>query len=160
MAAGYYQAIKPRDPSEYVNGTLEYPESASFAGKRGTPVVLDANGRVDEAGTTPTSIFGISVTQGHNTGAGVDKCLVYPMRQGVQWQITLLEALAQNMMGQSDGLCGILIDATTGYWYASTANGGAQFQIIDYLQGPAGFVIGDTLATVYGTFLTTKFQVL
>lgn len=156
MAAGTYQPWMPHDWSTFTNGTVETPEAASLTIKRGTPVVIDTNGRIDAAGTSPTSIIGVSAEDGHNGTAGQYLMRWWPIRPNQIWRMTLLEALAQTTIGDTDA--GVLIDATSGYWYASTSDGGAQVRIIDYLQGPAGFVIGDTKATVFVIIKSTKFQ--
>lgn len=157
---GAYQAILPRDQRDYDGGILSYPEAASQTFKRGTPVILDSAGRIAAAGTDPALIFGFSVEEGHNGTAGQYDALVTPLRASSQWQITLLETLAQNLIGLAAGDCGLVKDATTGFWYASTANAGAQFRLVDYLKGPAGFAIGDAKVTGYFIPHTTKIQVI
>lgn len=157
MAAGAYIAIEPRDPRTFTSGLIPYPEAASLTIKKGTPVVIDTNGRIDAASATFTSIYGISAEDGHNGTAGQYEILVWPIHEGTQWKVALLEALTQTTIG--DTLVGFVKDATTGLWYASTADGGAQGLVVDYVRGPAGMNIGDTKAPVYVIFKTTKFQV-
>lgn len=160
MAVGAYQAWLPRDPKIFVSGLVEYPEAASQTYARGTPVVLDSNGRIAAAGASPSSIFGVAGESGQNGTAGQFNTRVWPLRANDIWQLTLNEALAQNLIGQAGGDLGVVKDATSGFWYGSTGDGGAQCRIVDYLQGPAGFNIGDTKATVFVMFHTTKLQVL
>lgn len=158
MAVGAYGPILPRDPHTFTGGLLEYPEAASQTFTRGTPVIIDANGRVAAAGAAPALIFGIACDPGQNGTAGQYNTRVWPLRASEQWQISLLEALAQTQIGLVDA--GVVKDATTGYWYASTADAGAQARIVDYLKAPAGLNIGDTKATIYVVFHTTKIQVI
>ena len=157
MAAGAYGPILPRDPRIFSAGTISIPEAASLTIKRGTPVVYDSAGRADAAATSFTSVFGISAEDGHNGTAGQYELLVWPIKQGEKWQVSLLEALAQTTLGDTN--VGFVKDSTTGYWYASTADAGAQARVVDYIKGPAGLAIGDTKAQVEIVFHTTILQV-
>ncbi len=157
MAAGAYFAWLPRDPDTFLKGMISYPEAASLTIKRGTPVVIDTNGRVDTAATTFTSVFGVAAEDGHNGTAGQYEILVWPIKQGQQWRVPLLTALAQTNIADEE--VGFVKDATTLFWYASTTDTGAQGRIVDYVRGPAGMVIGDTKAPIYVVFHTTKLQV-
>lgn len=160
MAVGAYFAWLPHDQIIYNSGCESIPEAASLTIKRGTPVIKDANGRVDAAGASPALIYGVAAEDGHNGTAGQYELLVWPLRVNQKWRICLLEALAQNLLGLAAGDCGIVKDATTGFWYASTADGGAQCRIVDYVKGPAGFTIGDTKAAGIFHFHSTKLQVV
>ena len=159
MAVGAHFAWTPKDPAVWTNGTIEYPEAATQTFKRGTPVVLDSNGRIAACGASPASIFGVAATAGQNGSAGQYTTIVIPLRANQLWRMSLLEALTQNLFGQSGGKVGIVKDATTGFWYASTADTGDQVVLVDYVQGPAGMVIGDTIAPVYVEFVSTVLQV-
>lgn len=152
---GAYQPILPADADTFVSGLREYEQSASLTGKRGTPVVIDGNGRIDEASQTFTSVFGISANEGDNTGAGVDKIVVFPIKKGSHWEITLDGVLALTDLSAEVGLAS---DSTTGYWYASTADTGAQARIVDYVKGPGGYDIGDTKARVIIEFKDSVLQ--
>lgn len=161
MAAGSYFAWVPVDlDRSYENGTQEIDEAASQTFKRGTPVVLDSAGRVAACGTSPSLIYGVACTAGQNGTAGQYKTIVLPLGASGKWRIPLLEALAQNMLGQAGGDLGILVDATTGFWYGSTADAGAQCRVVDWVKPPAGMNIGDTKAPVVVVFHTTKIQVI
>ena len=153
---GAYQAWLPRDPQSFGAGTILVPEAASLTALRGTPGIWDTNGRAAACTTAPTAIGFIFADAGHNGTAGQYSVPVWPVREGQQWQVVLKEALAQSQIGNTN--LGIVQDTVTNFWYASTADTGAQFVILDYLQGPAGFNIGDTKATVYGYFHATKIQ--
>jgi hypothetical protein len=155
MATGAYGPILPVDAETFESGTRQYEQSASFTGKRGTPVVIDGNGRIDEAASTFTSVFGISANTGANTGAGVDKLIVFPIRKGSKWEITLDGVLALTDLKEAVGLAA---DSTTGYWYASTADTGAQAYVVDYVKGPGGYEIGDTKARVIIEFKDSVLQ--
>lgn len=157
MAAGAYFAWLPRDPKQYMSGMISYPEAASLVVKRGTPVVIDTNGRIDTAASTFTSFFGVTAEDAHNGTAGQYEILVWPIRQGDQWRVPLLTAFAQTNIADEE--VGFAPDTTSKYWYASTTDTGAQGRIVDYVRGPAGMVIGDTKIPVYVVFHTTKFQV-
>lgn len=160
MAAGAYVAWLPRDPQILISGFREYPEAATQTYKRGTPVTLDSNGRIAAAGASPNPIYGVAGEDGQNGTAGQYLTRVYPLRANQEWQIALTNTLAQNLIGQAGGDLGVVKDATSGYWYGDTGDGGAQCRIVDYLQGPAGFAIGDTKALVFVVFHTTKLQVI
>lgn len=152
VQTGVYGPIFPVDASVYQAGTIELEESASYAGERGTPVVIDANGRVDEAATTPTSLYGISLSEGNNGSAGANKCQVFPIKKGSRWSIVLDGTLALTDLGTA---VGILKDATTGYWYAAVADSGDQV----FIHGIApGWDVGDTKARVIVEFLDTNLQ--
>lgn len=137
---------------------LSYPEAATLTIKRGTPVVIDTNGRIDAAATTFTSVFGVAAEDGHNGTAGQYEILVWPIKSYEQWRVPLLTALTQTNMADEE--VGFVKDATTTYWYASTTDTGAQGRIVDYVRGPAGLAIGDTKAPVYVVFHGTKIQVV
>ncbi len=158
MAAGAYFAWLPRDPHTFIAGMLSFPEAASLAVKRGTPVVIDTNGRIDLAPVTFTSVFGVTAEDAHNGTAGANNILVWPIRQMEQWRVPLITALAQTNIADEE--VGFVGDTASGYWGASTTNTGAQGRVVDYVQGPAGLTIGDTLAPVYVVFHATKLQVV
>lgn len=160
--AGAYQPWIAWDQSTYNHGTNYYPEAASLVALKGTPVILDSAGRIAPCGAGPALIFGVLCETGHNGTAGQYNVLVQEIRAGDLWVITLLETLAQNLLGQAGGDCGIVKDATTALWYASTADNGAQCRIVDYIQGPfpKGFAIGDTLVSGLFRFHSTKLQVV
>jgi hypothetical protein len=155
---GAFTAIMPRDPALFYRGLLEAPEAASQTYKRGAIVLGDAAGRIAEVAATPTSILGIAANDGQNGTAGQYNALYYPIRPGDQFEITLLETLAQTQLFDTDA--GVVKDGTTSAWYASTADGGAQVRIIDYIKGPGGWDIGDTKARVLVIFHTTKLELL
>jgi hypothetical protein len=158
MAAGAYQAWLPRDADIYGAGTISIPESASLVGRRGTPGLWDSNGRAAACTTAPTAIGFILAEDGHNNAtAGGSNVLVWPVRVHQQWKVYLLDALTQAMQGQT--LLGIVQDTVTSFWYASTADTGAQCKIIDYESGPGGMAIGDTKAPVYVEFVYAKIQI-
>lgn len=130
------------------------PEAASLAIKKGTPVLIDSAGRVAAAGTTFTEIAGFSAEDGHNGTAGQYEMLWIPVTPGSKWRVALLEALAQSQLG--DTLVGWVKDTgSSGLWYVSTADTGAQSRLIDYVRGPAGGTIGDTKAAVIVVFEPT-----
>lgn len=156
---GAYQRIIPRDPHILTAGSISQPEAASQTFKAGTPVIYDAAGRIAAAGAAPAVVAGIALSDGQNGTAGQYNTVFYPLRANEQWQITLLETLAQIQLGLSTGDVGLVKDATTGLWYASTADAGAQARVVDFLSGPAGYSIGDTKATVYISFHAAKLQV-
>jgi hypothetical protein len=163
MSVGAYQPWIAFDQSIYNTGGQRFPEAASMTLKRGTPVLFDSNGRIANVGTSPALIWGVALEDGHNDPvAGHSNIHVQQIRVNEKWVITLLEALAQNMMGLAGGDLGVLIDATSGFWYGSTADAGAQCRIVDYVPGPfpAGFAIGDTKASVVVEFHSTKLQVV
>lgn len=157
MTTFAYIAIEPRDADTRINGLRSAPEAASLTIKKGTPIVFDSAGRLDAAASTFTSVLGISAEDGHNGTAGQYELLYWPIKQGSEWRIALNTALAQTDLGDTD--VGLAKDTTTGLWYASTSDTGAQARIVDYVRGPAGGTIGDTKAPVYIVFHTTKLQV-
>lgn len=158
MAAGQYVAWLPRSPRVYNSGTISIPEAASLTAKRGTPGLYDANGRADVVAAGPALTGFIFAEDGHNGTAGQYEVLVWPLRADDEWVIPILNTLAQSQIGKTD--FGIVKDATTSYWYGDSGDGGAQFKPIDYVRGPAGFVIGDTKWLAIGKFHTTKIQVI
>lgn len=157
MVAHAYIKIEPRDADTRINGLRSLPEAASLTIEAGTPVVIDSAGRIDAAASTFTSVYGIAAEDGHNGTAGQYEILVWPIKQGSEWRIALNTALAQTDLGDTD--VGLAKDTTTGLWYASTSDTGAQARVVDYLRGPAGGAIGDTKAPVFIVFHTTKLQV-
>lgn len=154
---GQYGPILPVDPVVLTSGTIEFQESASHANKRGTPVVIDANGRVDEAGTSfgAAGVYGISANEGNNGSAGANNQLVWPIKKGSRWEITLDGVLALTDIGDKVGL---VKDGTTGYWYGAVSDGGDQVLIVDYVKGPGGYDIGDTKARVIVEFIDSVLQ--
>lgn len=159
MAAGAYFAWYPFDQSVYTHCNEEQPEAASLTVKRGTPIVLDTNGRIDALGASAGTPYGVITATGQNGTAGQYKNVITRLRAGDVWVIPLLEALAQNLMGQSGGNLGLVKDATTGFWYGSTANSDAQCRIVDWVQIPGGLTIGDTVTAVKVVFHEDKIQI-
>lgn len=157
MAAGVYVAWQPRDAKILIQGLISVPESASLTAKRGTPGLWDANGRAAAVGASPASIGFIFAEDGHNGTAGANNVLVIPLRTEDLWIIPITNAMAQNQFGLVD--FGVVKDATTSYWYGDSGDAGAQFRPVDYITGPAGFVIGDTKWLAIGKFHSTKIQV-
>ena len=147
----------PRDPQLFSRGLISTPEAASNASKRGALLLINASGDIAECGAAPASITSIAAADGHNGLAEANSQLHFPIRAGDQFEVTLLETLAQGQIADTD--VGFVKDATTGYWYASTADAGAQARIIDYVKGPGGWDIGDTKARVIVVFHTTKLQI-
>lgn len=143
-------------PHEHQPPLISTPEAASLTIKRGTPVKVDANGRIDAVAATFTEIAGISAEDGSNGSAGANDILWQVITPGSKWRVALLEALAQTNLG--DTLVGFVKDTTTGFWYASTADTGAQARIIDYVRGPLNtgtVAIGDTKVPVIVVFEPT-----
>lgn len=157
MAAGAYQAWLPRDQAVYEGGTISVPEAASLTAKRGTPGIWDSSGRAAACTTAPGSVGFIFAEDGHNGAAAANQVLVWPVKVHQQWKVYLLEALAQADIGRT--LLGIVQDTVTNFWYASTADTGAQCKMIDYESGPAGMALGDTKAPVYVEFVYAKIQI-
>lgn len=162
MSAGAYFPWIAFDQSIYNACTEEWPESLSLACKRGTPILIDANGRVDDCGASPNPIYGVALEDGHNGTAGQYQIRIARLRVNDKWIIPVLEAMAQNMFGLAGGDLGILKDATTSFWYGSTNDAGAQCRVTDYIKGttPPGFTIGDTKWAGIVQFHSTKLQVL
>lgn len=160
MAVGAYFAWRAFDQTIYTARTESIPESASLIINAGVPVIKDANGRIAEAGVSPALIYGVSLEPGHNGTAGQYNIAIARINSGDVWIIPQLEATAQNEFGLAAGDLGVVKDATTGYWYGSTADGGAQCRAIDYEQQPAGMSLGDTKAPVHVIFHQTKLQVV
>lgn len=153
MATGAYQAIIVRGEQPPL---VSIPEVASLTCKRGTPVLINANGFVDVCGAAPASIYGLAAEDGHNGTEGQYELLVEPITNTREYEITLLETLAQTQLSEAVGL---VKDATTGFWYASTADAGAQAKIVDYVRGPGGWAIGDVKARVFIRFDNANIQV-
>lgn len=160
MAAGQYFGWYPFDQSAINECTHSHPEAASFAAKRGTPVLKDTNGRIDVCGTSPALIYGVTLEDGHNGTAGQYNVLVAEIRAGDAWVIPILEAMALNQQGLAGGDCGIVKDATTGLWYGSTADAGAQCRIFEAEPPPAGMNIGDTKWPGRVKFHSSKLQMV
>lgn len=159
MAVGAYFAWYAFDQDIYKECTESHPEAASLTIKKGTPVIKDTNGRIDAAGTSPSLIYGVALEDGHNGTAGQYNILVARLRGGDTWVIPQLEATAQNQFGLAAGDLGVVKDATTGLWYGSTADAGAQCRSRGYISKPNGMDLGDTKAPVFVQFHTTKLQV-
>lgn len=155
---GAYKAWLPRDPQILTAGTISVPESASLTAKRGTPGLWDGSGNAAACTTLPTVIGFIFAEDGHNGSANANSVLVWPLRANQQWQVVLLDALALTQIADTE--LGIVQDTVTNFWYASTADTGAQCRAVDYLTGPAGFNIGDSKAAIFVEFHTTKIQVV
>lgn len=152
---GSYGPILPVDADTFSAGTREYSESASLALVRGTPCTIDSAGRVDDAATTFTAVFGITANAAENGSADANNLIVWPIRKGSKWEITLDGVLALTDIIADVGLAA---DSTTGYWYASTADTGAQAVVVDYVKGPGGYEIGDTKARVIIEFKDSVLQ--
>lgn len=159
MAAGQYFAWYAFDQIVYDIRGEEHPEAASLTIKRGTPIKLDSNGRVDALGSSAGTPYGVTLEAGHNGTAGQYRIKVARLAPGDVWVVPLLEALAQNLVGQSGGDCGLVKDSTTGFWYASTANSDAQCRVVGYIEPPAGMNIGDTKAPIKVQFHEDKLQI-
>jgi hypothetical protein len=100
-------------------------------------------------------VFGITADAASNGSAGANNILVWPIKKGSKWEITLDGVLALTDLREAVGLAA---DSTTGYWYASTADTGAQAYVVDYVKGPGGFAIGDTKARVIIEFKDSVLQ--
>lgn len=157
MAAGAYQAWLPRDPDIYSAGTISVPEGANLTALRGTPGLWNSSGQAVACTTAPTAIGFIFAGTGSNAAAGANNILVWPLRVHQQWKVYLLDALAQAQIGYA--LLGVVQDTVTNFWYASTADTGAQCKAIDYESGPGGMNIGDTKAPIYAEFVYAKIQI-
>jgi len=162
MTAGALFGWYAYDQSIYDECAEYLDEVASFVGKAGTPVLKNSAGRIDECGTAPALIYGVIAEDGHDAAASdTNKILVYRIRPGDKWVIPVSEALALNMLGVAAGDLGIVKDSTTGLWYGSTGDAGAQCRVVDFEKGPTppGFAIGDTLWAGHVLFHSTKVQV-
>jgi hypothetical protein len=157
---GAYFAWRAYDQSIYDRCTVSIPEAASLAIKKGTPILIDSNGRASEPGTGPALIFGVALEDAHNGTAGQYNLLVARIRVGDVWTIPILETMAQNLFGVAAGDVGIVKDATTGLWYGSTADAGAQARIQENVAWPAGLNIGDAKWPAHVIFHSTKLQEL
>lgn len=154
MSAGTYQPIVPWDLEAFRSGALPYLESASFAGKIGTPSTIDANGRLAEAGTTFGQAFAILAKDAANLASAGSPIMAYAIRPDVIFEVTLNEAFALTQIGKSYGL---VKDATTKAWYLSTADIGNQMTIV--AQHPAT-AVGDTKMRVLARFNPAAIQSL
>lgn len=159
MAAGAYVAWRAFDQSIYDRCTEEVDESASLTIKEGTPIILDSAGRVAALGASAGTPYGVSLEIGHNGTAGQYKMKIARLRAGDVWVIPLVQAAAQNLVGQAGGDLGLVKDATTSYWGGSTANADAQCRVVGYDFVVGGVGLGDTLAPAKVVFHEDKIQV-
>lgn len=151
---GTYVPITPVDPTVYERGTRSVFEGATDTSKRGTPKIY-TSGLIGPAGTSPSVIAAISAEDGHNATSGTKEEIIWPLNSSDQYYCTVLETLAQSSIGTDVGL---VKDSTTGLWYGSTADAGAQAYIVDYVRGPAGFAIGDAKWLAKIKFHAAKIQ--
>lgn len=159
MSAGAYVAWRAFDQTIYDVCGEEFAESASLTIKDGTPIVIDSNGRVAALGASAGTPYGVALENGHNGTAGQYNIKVARLRAGDVWVVPLLETAAINLIAQAGGDCGLVKDATTGYWAASTANSDAQCRVVGFDFVVGGLQLGDTLAPAKVIFHEDKIQV-
>lgn len=160
MAAGQYFGWYAFDQSVYTNCGEELPESASLNIKRGTPIVIDSNGRCAALGASAGTPYGVAAEDSHNLAVSATNLIrITRLRAGDTWVIPLVQAAAQNLLGQSGGDLGLVKDSTTGYWGGSTANADAQCRVTGYDLVVGGVGLGDTLVPTKVIFHEDKIQI-
>lgn len=144
-----YQPIVPHAATVYVRGTVSIAEKATQTFKRGAPLIYNG-GYVEEAGSAPSTVTFIAAEDGHNGASdGTYNVICWPIIAGDLYYVSLLDAIAQAQLGANYGL---VKDATTKFWYLSTADTGDQMTVKTFEGGPGGAEIGDTKSRVLATF--------
>lgn len=140
-----YLPIEPFSPGPHARGQLWVAEKASQTFKRGTPIIITSGfGLTASAG--PSTIWGIAAEDAHNGATdGLYQIGYWTIAPGDLWYVSLKQALAQTDIG---GNYGLVLDATTGFWYADTADTNDQVTVRGYPSGPGGTAIGDLQSRV------------
>jgi hypothetical protein len=123
MAAGVYQAIVPQDADVFTRGTVELLEKATQTFKKGAPLVSNG-GYFEEAGSAPSTIAYIAAEDGHNAASdGLKSVIAWRVVAGREFVISCEDAHA---VTDYLAVWGLVKDATTGFWYADSADAGDQ----------------------------------
>lgn len=157
MATGSYKAqpIIPFDNSIYERGTESLKEGITETFKKGSPVIIDADGFVNKYAGGGT-VYGIAAEDAHNGAAdGTYEVLVHRAIPGERWLVTYQDAIDQTDIGDTFGL---VEDGATGTWYLDEADVTDEMVVVGIPQGPGGTAIGDTIKYVYAAFLQTTVQ--
>lgn len=149
MATGAFGPIVPWDVEAVRSGTLYGKEAASQSFKKGTPLI-NSSGKLATAGTAPATVRGISVKAASGTTDEVVE--YYRIQPGVLYEMTFTGTIAQSDIHSN---VGIVKDATTGYWYADSADTGDQVTIESLAPG---WAIGDTKPRVLVTFNSANIE--
>jgi len=155
MAAGKYEPIVPWDLQQVRHGQLPLTytqESASLAAVKGTPLYLDSARQLVECAASFAQASFISEDPAANSSTAGSMLQVWPISPEYYWLVTLNEAFALNLIGNSYGL---VKDSTTKAWYLSTANTGNQMTIYG---APGTTAIGDTKSRVIAKFNPSAIQ--
>lgn len=161
MANFAFLPVMPYSEAVYRRGTKSLKEKATQTFLKGALLVNDANGFTGECGAAPAVVGYVAAEDAHNYASdGLGEVLAYQIEPEDLYLFTLLEALAQNLLNVAAGQVGVIRDATTKYWYGSTADANDQITIVDYPKIPGEGVIGDTRARVIAKFRASKIQIV
>lgn len=158
MAAGKFEPIVPWGLETMREGQLPIAylqEDASLNVKAGTPVYFNSARQLVECAASFAQAAFITQDASANAASAGTQIPAWRITDRVIWLVTLNEAFALNQLYNSYGL---VKDATTGYWYLSTANTGNQMMIVGAPDGPGGTAIGDTKSRVLAVFNTGAIQ--
>lgn len=152
--AGSFAPIVPWDLEVIRIGTVPNQiEGASQSWKAGALLIL-SSGKVVTAGTAPSTVSFIA--QKDATGTTNAKVESWKIIPGRLYELTFVGSGTAGAFAQADigANVGVLVDATTGIWYADNADTGDQFTVVSLApNGPAGgWAVGDTKVRVLGTF--------
>lgn len=155
MSVGKFEPISPWDLESFRIGLLPSPyvqEAASNASFAGAPNTINSAGQLVECGTAFIQAAFILTDAAANSSTAGSLIQAWRITPGFIFKVTLLEAWALALIGTNIGM---VKDSTTSLWYGSTANGGAQMQIIG---APSTTAIGDTKMQVLAIFNPSAIQ--
>lgn len=157
MAAGTFQPIRPFSREIFEKGTIALKEDAAQDFKAGCPLIVAA-GYAQEVGAAPALIYAIAAEDAHNTvAAGTSDIQVWLVDDQSLWEITLLEAAAVALFAVAE--YGIVEDAGTQTWYASTADAGDQLSLVRSAETIGGLTaVTDTKTRVLCRFAAANIQ--
>lgn len=157
MAAGTSQPIRPFSREIFEKGTIALKEKAAQTFIAGAPLKVTA-GYTEVCAAAPESIYAIAAEDAHNSVAdGTYDIQVWLLDDQSLWEITLLEAAAVALFGVAD--YGIVEDAGTKTWYASTADVGDQLSLVRSAETIGGLTaVADTKTRVLCRFNAANIQ--
>ena len=141
MAAGVYDSIMPWSRDIFDRGTTLLLLKATQTFKKGAPLVSNG-GYFEEAGTGPSTVAYIAGDDAISAASdGLSSVIGWRVVAGSQWEISCEDAHAV-----TDYLAnwGLVKDATTGFWYADSADTADQALFLKPVQTPQLGAIGDT----------------
>lgn len=157
MGAGVFQPIRPFSREIFEKGTIPLKEKAAQTFLAGAPLKVTA-GYAEVCAAAPAVVYAIAAEDAHNGAADGDyEIQVWLLDDQSLWEITLLEAAAVALFAVAD--YGIVEDAGTKTWYASTADAGDQVSLVRSAETIGGLTaVTDTKTRVLCRFNAANIQ--